>query len=110
MYEDLIKLVEKGIINQTTGKEVLVEMLGSGKSAELIVKGKGLRQVSDSGLINDMVKNVIKNNPDEVQAYLKGKDSIVNWLFGQVMRKAKGKANPQVVKKTLQEQLNSRKL
>jgi aspartyl-tRNA(Asn)/glutamyl-tRNA(Gln) amidotransferase subunit B len=109
-FTDLIKLVEKGIINQTTGKDVLVEMLGSGKSAELIVEGKGLRQVSDSGLINDMVKNVLKNNPDEVQAYLKGKDSIVNWLFGQVMQKAKGKANPQVVKKTLQEQLNSRKL
>jgi aspartyl-tRNA(Asn)/glutamyl-tRNA(Gln) amidotransferase subunit B len=109
-FTDLIALVEKGVINQTTGKEVLVEMLESGKSAKLIVKGKGLQQVSDSGLINDMVETVLNNNPDEVQAYLKGKDTIANWLFGQVMQEAKGKANPQIVKKILQEQLNSRKL
>jgi aspartyl-tRNA(Asn)/glutamyl-tRNA(Gln) amidotransferase subunit B len=109
-FTDLIALVEKGVINQTTGKEVLVEMLESGKSAELIVKGKGLQQVSDSGLINDMVETVLNNNPDEVQAYLKGKDTIANWLFGQVMQEAKGKANPQIVKIILQEQLNSRKL
>ena len=77
--------------------------------AELIVKGEGLQQVSDSGLINDMVEAVLNNNHREVQAYLKGKDTIINWLFGQVMQEAKGKANPQVVKKTLKEQLNSRK-
>jgi len=108
-FTALIALVENGIINQNTGKEVLAEMLESGKSAEMIVKGKGLQQVSDSELINDIVENVLKNNPDEVQAYLMGKDTITNWLFGQVMREAKGKANPQVVKKILQEQLNSKK-
>jgi aspartyl-tRNA(Asn)/glutamyl-tRNA(Gln) amidotransferase subunit B len=108
-FTALIALVEKGDINQTTGKKVLAEMLVSGKSAELIVKGRGLQQVSDSGLINDMVETVLNNNPDEVQAYIKGKDAIANWLFGQVMQEAKGKANPQVVKKILQEQLNSRK-
>jgi len=108
-FTALIALVEKGDINQTTGKKVLAEMLVSGRSAELIVKGKGLQQVSDSGLINDMVETVLNNNPDEVQAYIKGKDAIANWLFGQVMQEAKGKANPQVVKKILQEQLNSRK-
>ena len=109
-FTALIALVENGVINQTTGKEVLVEMLESGKSAKWIVKKKGLQQVSDSGLINDMVKTVLKNNPDEVQAYLKGKDTIANWLFGRVMQEAKGKANPQVVKKILQKQLNSKKL
>jgi len=103
-------LVEKGIINQSTGKEVLVEMLESGKSAEVIVKGKGLQQVSDSKLINDMVDTVLVNNPEEVKAYLNGKETIINWLFGQVMQSARGKANPQVVKKLLQEQLNSKKL
>jgi len=106
----LITLVEKGVINQSTGKEVLVEMLDSGESAEVIVEGKGLQQVSDSKLINDIVDTVLVNNPDEVKAYLNGKETIINWLFGQVMQSAKGKANPQVVKKLLQEQLNSRKL
>jgi len=108
-FTALIALVEKGTINQTTGKGVLVEMLESGKSAELIVKGEGLQQVSDSGQINDMVETVLNNNHHEVQAYLNGKDTIVNWLFGQVMQEAKGKANPQIVNKILREQLNSRK-
>ena len=108
-FTALIALVEKGVINQTTGKGVLIEMLESGKSAELIVNGEGLQQVSDSGLINDMVEAVLNNNHHEVQAYLNGKDTIVNWLFGQVMREAEGKANPHVVRKILQEQLNSRK-
>jgi len=109
-FTALIMLVEKGVINHSTGKEVLVEMLDSGESAEVIVRGEGLRQVSDSKLINDMVETVLVNNPDEVKAYLNGKETIINWLFGQVMRNAKGKANPQVVKKSLQEQLNSKKL
>jgi aspartyl-tRNA(Asn)/glutamyl-tRNA(Gln) amidotransferase subunit B len=100
-FTALILLVEKGIINQSTGKEVLAEMLKSGESAEVIVKGKGLQQVSDSKLINDMVDTVLVSNPDEVKAYLDGKETIINWLFGQVMRNAKGKANPQVVKKLL---------
>jgi len=109
-FNALIVLVEKGIINQSTGKEVLVEMLESGKSAEEIVKGEELQQVSDSKLINDMVENVLANNPDEVKAYLNGKETIANWLFGQVMRSAKGKANPQVVKESLKKLLDSRKL
>ena len=109
-FTTLIDLVEKGIINQSTGKEVLVEMLESGKSAELIVKEKGLQQVSDGELINNIVESVVKDNPDQVLAYLEGKETIENWLFGQVMQKAKGKANPKVVKKMLLRQLNSRKL
>lgn len=109
-FTALIMLVEKGVINQSTGKEVLAEMLESGKSAEVIVRGEGLRQVSDSKLINDMVETVLVNNPGEVKAYLNGKETLINWLFGQVMQNAKGKANPQVVKKSLHEQLNSKKL
>ena len=109
-FTALIILVEKGIINQSTGKEVLAEMLESGKSAEEIVKGKELQQVSDSKLINNMVENVLSNNPDEVKAYQNGKETIANWLFGQVMRSAKGKANPQVVKELLKKHLDSRKL
>ncbi|MDO9545720.1 MAG: Asp-tRNA(Asn)/Glu-tRNA(Gln) amidotransferase subunit GatB [Pelolinea sp.] len=105
-FTNMIRMVEEGVINQNTGKEVLAEMLESGDSAELIVGKKGLQQVSDSGLINKMISSILEKYPDELQDYLNGKDQIANWLFGQVMRKAKGKANPQVVKKILQEQLD----
>ena len=108
-FVKLVELVEKSTINQNTGKEVLAEMLSSGKSALEIIEAKGLHQISDSGLITHMVKEVLQANPKEVQSYLAGKETLANWLFGQVMRHAKGKANPQVVKEELQRQLDEMK-
>jgi aspartyl-tRNA(Asn)/glutamyl-tRNA(Gln) amidotransferase subunit B len=108
-FVQLVELVDQGTINQSTGKEVLAEMLASGKSAEEIIDAKGLHQISDSNLITDLVQGVLQANPNEVQAYLSGKETLANWMFGQVMREAKGKANPQVVKAELQRQLDALK-
>ena len=84
-------------------------MLSSGKSAMAIIDARGLHQISDSSLITDLVQGVLQANPKEVQAYLDGKETLANWMFGQVMREAKGKANPQVVKAELQRQLDALK-
>ena len=102
---DLLGRVQKGEINQTTGKIVLAEMLQSGKSASQIIETRGLRQLSDSDQIAEMVKAVLDEHPEQVEEYLGGKDGLINWLFGQVMRAAKGKANPQVVREELNKQL-----
>ena len=100
-------IIQKEEINQTTGKSVLTEMLQTGKSANEIIKEKGLRQVSDSDQIATMVQAVLSENPDQVAAYLGGKDGLINWFFGQVMRAAKGKANPKIVRAELARQLNA---
>lgn len=105
----LLQMIEKGEINQTTGKSVLAEMLQSGQSAQAIVDAKGLRQVSDSDQIAEMIQSVLDENPEQVAAFLAGKESLLNWFFGQVMRAAKGKANPQVVREELNQQLIRRK-
>jgi aspartyl-tRNA(Asn)/glutamyl-tRNA(Gln) amidotransferase subunit B len=55
-----------------------------------------------------MVETVLAENPGEVAAYLEGKDGLINWFFGQVMRAARGKANPDVVRQALREQLGKR--
>jgi len=102
---ELVGLVAAGEINQSTGKAVLTEMFQSGKSAKEIVEARGLKQVSDESLISDLVKQVLDENPDEVATFKAGKETIVNWLFGQVMRKAAGKANPQMVRAELERQL-----
>jgi aspartyl-tRNA(Asn)/glutamyl-tRNA(Gln) amidotransferase subunit B len=104
----LLQLIQKGDINQTTGKTVLAEMLQSGQSAEEIIEAKGLRQVSDSDQIAAMVETILDENTEQVGAYLAGKESLLNWFFGQVMRAAKGKANPQVVRDELTRQLTRR--
>ena len=102
---ELVGLVAAGEINQSTGKTVLAEMFQSGKGATEIVESKGLKQVSDEGFIADLVKQTLDENPDEVASFKAGKETVVNWLFGQVMRKAQGKANPGVVRAELERQL-----
>jgi aspartyl-tRNA(Asn)/glutamyl-tRNA(Gln) amidotransferase subunit B len=105
---ELVGLVTAGEINQTTGKTVLTKMFQSGKSAAEIVEAHGLKQVSDESFISDLVKQVLDENPDEVASFKAGKETIVNWLFGQVMRKAQGMANPQVVRVELERQLKGK--
>ncbi len=98
-------MVVDGEINQGTAKTVLSEMFVTGKPAAAIVSERGLRQVSDTGLIQGLVQKVLAENPEQVAAYLAGKDSLLRWLFGQVMRAAQGKANPQVLQAELERQL-----
>ena len=105
----LIAAVDEGTINQNTGKEVLAEMLATGQTADAIIEEKGLMQVSDGNLITDLITKTLEANSDEVQSYLNGKETVSTWLFGQVMRSAQGKANPQVVKEELNRQLENLK-
>ncbi len=102
---ELVGLVASGEINPSTGKTVLAEMFQSGKGAAEIVAARGLRQVSDAAFIADIVRQVLEENPNEVASFKAGKQTVVNWLFGQVMRKAGGKANPGVVRAELERQL-----
>jgi aspartyl-tRNA(Asn)/glutamyl-tRNA(Gln) amidotransferase subunit B len=101
----LVRLVVGGEINQGTGKSVLAEMFTGGESAEAIIAARGLRQISDSSAIADLVHQALEKNPAQVQTYLSGKTGIAQWLFGQVMKAAKGQANPQVVRQELEKQL-----
>ncbi len=101
----LLQMVARGEINQNTGKTVLGEMFQSGKTAAEIVAQRGLRQVSDAQVISALVAGVLADNPQQVASYLQGKETVSRWLFGQVMRLAKGQANPQVVQQELDRQL-----
>ena len=105
---ELVELIAAGEINSSTGKTVLIEMFESGKGAVEIVASRGLKQVSDESLIADLVKLVLDENPDQVESFKAGKETVVNWLFGQVMRKAQGRANPNVVRTELTRQLGER--
>jgi aspartyl-tRNA(Asn)/glutamyl-tRNA(Gln) amidotransferase subunit B len=101
----LTRLVATGTINQNTAKSVLAEMFESGESAEQIVDRRGLKQVSDADQVAALVEQVLAEYPDQVASYLAGKETVSRWLFGQVMRLAKGQANPQVIQQVLDERL-----
>jgi len=102
---ELVSLVAEGEINKNTGKEVLAEVFASGKSPKAIVAKRGLGQVSDGDLIAGLVSEVLNENQPEVKSYREGKEGVVNWLFGQVMKKARGRANPQILREELMRQL-----
>ena len=93
---DLLDLIQQGAINATVGKEVLAEMFASGEAAEEIVARKGLTQISDSDALAQVVAHVLANNPQPVQQYLDGKEAVLGYLVGQVMRETRGQANANV--------------
>jgi aspartyl-tRNA(Asn)/glutamyl-tRNA(Gln) amidotransferase subunit B len=104
----LIDLVESGAINANTGKRVLAEMFESGEDARSIVERHGLAQISDAGALEDAARKVVEANPAEVDKYLAGKETVLGWLVGQVMRETRGKANPNVVRESLLKVLGER--
>lgn len=106
---ELIRLVDEGEINQKTAKSVLAEMFDTARSAEEIVDTQDLRQISDPAVISEIVAQVLTANPEQVTKYLEGKQTLSQWFYGQVMRTARGKANPHVVKLELDRQLNEHK-
>jgi aspartyl-tRNA(Asn)/glutamyl-tRNA(Gln) amidotransferase subunit B len=104
----LVALAEGGSISGPQAKLVLAEMFASGKDPAKIVAEKGLEQVSDSSAIEALVDEVIAENSEAADKVRAGHTGTIGWLVGQVMRKSKGRANPQMVNQLLSEKLGPR--
>lgn len=105
-FAHLLKLIDNGTISGKIAKTVFEEMFETGKAPDIIVKEKGLVQISDEGAITDIIIKIIEANPQSVEDYKNGKEKAVGFLVGQVMKETKGKANPGLVNKLLVDQLN----
>jgi len=90
---ELVRLIKEGTLSSKLAKEVLKEMVTTGKDPNEVVEEKGLKQVSDEGQIRAFIEEVLKENPKEVERYRSGEEKVFGFLVGQVMKKAKGKAN-----------------
>ncbi|MEZ4461240.1 MAG: Asp-tRNA(Asn)/Glu-tRNA(Gln) amidotransferase subunit GatB [bacterium] len=101
----LVKLIETSVINGKIAKDVFADMISSGDDAEAIVEKKGLKQVTDTGAIAAIVDGVMNANPDKVEEFRGGKETLIGWFVGQVMKASRGKANPQMVNDLLREKL-----
>lgn len=104
----LLTLIENNTISGKMAKSVFVEMTRSGEAPSSIVARVG-SQVSDSSLLAPIVGQVLDAFPEQVQTFLDGKEKILGFFVGQVMRRTKGKANPEVVNAVLLEQLAARR-
>ncbi len=103
----LLDLLADGTISVRIAKQVFETMFQSGEDAGVIVEREGLIQVSDTSEIEAMVDAIIDGNPDKVAEIQGGKDKLVGWFVGQVMKASQGKANPQLVNQLLKEKLLS---
>jgi glutaminyl-tRNA synthetase len=105
-FAALVVLVESGVISGAAGKDVLAEMAQQGGAPAEIVERKGLRQISDAGELTPIVRAVVAANADKAAAYRAGKNGLLGFFVGQVMSKTGGRANPELVRSIVEEQLS----
>ena len=103
---EMISLIIDGTISGKIAKEVFTEMAKSGNDAHKIVDEKGLKQISDLDSLEKIVIKILNENPDEVKAYKGGKNKLLGFFVGQVMKETQGKANPKSLQNILGEQLS----
>ncbi len=101
----LLKLVDDGTISLKVARDIFPELYASGKEPEQIVKERGLTQVSDEGALLAMIDEIIEKNPAQVAQYRSGKEQVLGFFVGQVMKASGGKANPGKVNELLKRKL-----
>lgn len=93
---EIVDLISSGDISNAIAKEIFPEV-EKGNSPKMIVEERGLKQVSDTTLIDGLVKEIINSNPESVDKFKSGNAKVKGFFVGQVMKQSKGKANPQIV-------------
>jgi len=102
---ELLQLIQKGTISGKIAKIVFEEMYSSGKPASQIVREKSLIQITDQAVLEEIAQKIIESYPKEVEQYKAGKEKLLGFFVGQMMKQTKGKANPQLVNKIFKELL-----
>ena len=103
---DLIALVADDTVSGAGAKQALEEAVATGDPIAEIVERKGLTQVSDSGALGAIAEEVLAENPEVVEQFRGGKEAVIGFLVGQVMKKSAGSANPKLAKELLLERLS----
>ena len=107
MLAKLVGMIEDGKISNAQAKQVVDEMM-HGEDPEAVAEKKGLKQMSDTGAIEAMVKEALDENPQAIEDFKNGKGKALGFLMGQVMKKSKGQANGGIVNKLIKEELQKR--
>jgi aspartyl-tRNA(Asn)/glutamyl-tRNA(Gln) amidotransferase subunit B len=103
---ELVSLINQGELSGKLAKEILPKMLDTGDSPAAIMDREGLRQISDSGALEQIAGEIIAANPKQVEQYKNGKTAVLGFLVGQVMKASRGQANPAAVSEVLKKNLS----
>ena len=104
-FGKLIERISDGTISGKIAKSVLEEVWKTASDVDEIIQSKGLVQIQDESILEDIAKRVIESNPDQVSAYKAGKDKLFGFFVGQIMKETQGKANPKSVNEILKKLL-----
>lgn len=102
---ELLKFLDKKEITAQTAKSVLDDMASTGKSAETIIDEKGLKQISDTSALEEMIDEILSQNQDNVKRFREGEAKLMGFFIGQVMRASKGQADQAVTREILLKKL-----
>ena len=105
-FGKLIERISDNTISGKIAKSVLEEVWENGNDVDEIIKAKGLIQIKDESLLEQIAAQVLNSNPDQVAAYRSGKDKLFGFFVGQVMKETQGKANPKSVNEILKKILS----
>ncbi len=107
MLYDLIKLISDKTISSKQGKQVFYKALEQKKEPKQIVKDEGMMQITDDSEIENIVNEVLSENPDQAKAYDPENPRLLDYFIGQIMKKTRGKANPSIAAKLMKEKLDN---
>jgi len=103
----LLARIDDGTISGKIGKQVFDDMWSSDASADDVIEKKGLKQITDTSAIEGMIDEVIAANPSQVKEYQGGKEKLLSFFVGAVMKASKGKANPAQLNQILRDKLKN---
>ena len=103
----LIARIQDNTLSGKIAKQVFEAMWAGEGDADAVIEAKGLKQITDSGAIEQIIDAIIAANPGQVEQYRAGKDKLFGFFVGQVMKQSQGKANPQQVNAILKEKLKA---
>ena len=106
--KELINAINCGTISTSQGKKIINFVLEENKDVDVLIKEKGMEQISDPEKLNKIINDVLDNNSQSIEDYKNGKDRAIKAIMGQCMKQTRGKANPKVLNALVIEQLNKR--
>jgi aspartyl-tRNA(Asn)/glutamyl-tRNA(Gln) amidotransferase subunit B len=104
-FAAVLQMVASGQITRSTGKQVIEEAFKTGRSPQVIVSEQGLAQISDESQLTEAITQVLKENPQALADFKSGKEAVVGFLQGQVMKKTRGQADPKRTRELIWQQL-----
>ena len=105
-FRDVVNKLNSGDINSKVFKDILDDLMEKDSSVDEIIASKGIKIISDPEELKKIVNDVLSSNESSVNDYKNGNTRAIKFLMGQIMKETKGSANPELVNKLLEEELN----